>query len=257
MESFEIKKIKGQTAKVCKDYLASEVPLTIFIEEKEIVTLLCTPADISDLTAGFLFTSGLIKEFSEIKKIILNKEQWTVYVDLADDSHMEELVFKRMYTSGCGRGTLFYNALDLMHRQKIESELKIKTKQVSKLMNTFQKSSELYLKTGGTHGAAIAGTESLEIFREDIGRHNAIDKVIGAALAENCVFGSKVLLTSGRVSSEVIFKVQKCRIPIVISKSAPTDQTVKHAREMNLTLIGFSRGSRMNVYSGEERIILT
>lgn len=256
MKSFNIKQIKAGKEKVIDDFIAEEVPFTINIGDREIVTLLSTPENLKELSVGFLFTSGLIKKANEIKKIVIDEQKWVIYIDLIDDIQMEKLVFKRLYTSGCGRGTLFYNALDIMYRSKINSGLKIKNTLISGLMTNFQKKSETYLKTGGVHSAAIADGEKILFFAEDIGRHNAIDKVIGAALLEGEGLGEKVLITSGRISSEVVFKMRKCQIPIVISKSAPTDQAVKLSREMNITLIGFARGSRMNVYSADERVII-
>ncbi len=113
----------------------------------------------------------------------------------------------------------------------------------------------MYSKTGGVHSAALASENEIFIFKEDIGRHNAIDKVIGEGLKKECVFESKIMISSGRISSEVLFKVQKARIPLLVSQSAPTNQAVKLARDMEITLVGFARGNRMNVYSKEERII--
>jgi len=166
------------------------------------------------------------------------------------------LVFKRLYTSGCGRGTLFYNAIDIMYKSKIVSDLRIKSTQISALMKDFKKRSRIYLKTGGIHSAALLDEKNIIVFREDIGRHNAIDKVIGGMILKNIPLDNKILATSGRISSEVLLKVRKCNIPIVISKSAPTNQAVRLAREMGITLIGFARGARMNIYSREERIVI-
>ncbi len=122
-------------------------------------------------------------------------------------------------------------------------------------MLMFQKRSEGYLSTGGTHSAALAEGRSILVFKEDIGRHNAIDKVIGSRLADKEDFGNKIMITSGRISSEVLLKIQKCSIPLIVSRSAPTNQAVKLAKDMDITLVGFARGSRMNVYNGQERII--
>ncbi len=123
-------------------------------------------------------------------------------------------------------------------------------------MTDFQKESKIYLQTGGVHSAALADNAGILIFKEDIGRHNAIDKVIGQGLREKVDFSNKIMITSGRISSEVLLKTQKCRIPLIVSKSAPTNQAVKLAKDMGITLIGFARGARMNVYSEEARIKL-
>ncbi len=254
MESFTITRIRENTREAAEDVVAEEVPFTLHLEGKELVTLLCSPFDLEDLARGFLFTSGLIRKSSEIKKITIDTQRWSCHIEMSNKD-VENLIFKRLYTSGCGRGTIFYNALDIMHRSKIVSEFKINSTAVGKLMLDFKKCSEVYLKTGGVHSAALADESGILNFREDIGRHNAIDKVIGDVLSQNKTFKDKILITSGRISSEVVFKVKKCGMPIIISRAAATNQAVRLAREMNLTLVGFARGSRMNVYSTEERII--
>jgi FdhD protein len=253
METFTITKIKGNDREITEDVVAQEIPFTVILRNKELVTLLCSPFDLEDLVRGFLFTSGLIKGAAEIKNMMIDRERWSCYVDMPK-VETEKLIFKRLYTSGCGRGTLFYSVLDIMYKSKVISDFKIKTGSIADLMNDFQKRSEVYLKTGGTHSAALSDGKDILVFREDIGRHNAIDKAVGRALMNNCDFKNTLLITSGRISSEVLFKVRKGGIPMVVSKSAPTNQAVKLAREMDITVIGFARGTRMNVYSGEKRV---
>jgi FdhD protein len=254
METFTITKIKANAKEVTEDVVAQEAPFTLNLSEKELVTLLCSPFDLEDLVKGFLFTSGLIRNLNQVKRITIDSQRWSCYIEL-DNKDTENLVFKRLYTSGCGRGTLFYNPLDIMHRSKIVSEFKIDSNAVSRLMLDFQRRSEVYLKTGGVHSAALANKQEIFAFREDIGRHSAIDKVIGHALSQNKALEDNILITSGRISSEVVFKVKKCCIPIVISRSAATNQAVRLAREMDVTLVGFARSNKMNIYSKEERII--
>ncbi len=254
-ETVKIVKIKGTEKEVVEDIVVEEVPLTLNVNDKELVTLLCTPIDLENLVRGFLFTSGLIKKIQDIKKIVINQEQWVAYIDLADAAIMNDLIFKRLYTSGCGRGTLFYSVQDMINRSRVLSDFKIATIKINALMRDFQKKSELYLKTGGVHSAALADDKGILAFKEDIGRHNAIDKVVGQALKEDILFENKIMITSGRISSEVLFKIQKCDIPVIISKSAPTNQAVKLAKDMGITLVGFARGNRMNIYSNEGRVI--
>ncbi len=123
-------------------------------------------------------------------------------------------------------------------------------------MEEFRKHSEIHRQTGGVHAAALADHTGMLVFREDIGRHNAVDKVIGAYLVQGSSFHDKLLLTSGRLSSEILQKAEACCLPIVVSRGAPTDRSVALARERNITLIGFARGRRMNIYSAEQRIMV-
>jgi len=255
METIIITKIEQNTRKTTEDVVTSEVPFTLSVNGEELVTLLCSPFDLEDLARGFLFTSGLIKNLDEIKKILIDKQRWAAYVDTEKGSRIDrDLIFKRIYTSGGGRGTLLCNTLDIIPN-KITSNFTIKSSEALVLMADFQKKSESYFRTGGVHSAALADKENILVFREDIGRHNAIDKVVGQMLLENSSFEGMILMTSGRIPSEVLLKVQKCSVPVVISRSAPTNQAVRYAREMNVTLIGFARDNRMNIYSAEERII--
>lgn len=256
METFNILKIKNNNKEMVDDLVVEEVPLTLLIDNKEFVTLLCTPSDIEDLVRGFLFTSSLIHQAQDIEKIIIDRERWSVYIELADKGVNTNFVFKRLYTSGCGRGMLFYSVQDISNRRKVTSDLKLGIDKIVCLMLEFQKKSEGYLSTGGTHSAALGIENGILAFREDIGRHNAVDKIIGYWLSQRQDFQDKVMLTSGRISSDVILKIQKCMMPIIISRSAPTNQAIKLARDMGITLVGFARGNRMNIYSGEERIKL-
>jgi len=254
MEKFKLSKVKGHSSKIEEDLLAEEIPLTINLNGNELATLLCTPRDLEDLTSGFLFTSGLISNMSDMKHMGIDRQRLTAYVEVSKKNIKEELIFKRLYTSGCGRGTLFYNAHDLLKSEKIKTNLKIKSSVIFGLMHDFQKKSLVYLKTGGTHSAALANDQEILVFKEDIGRHNTIDKIIGHSLRENILLEDKMLITSGRISSEVLLKSQKCKFPLIISKGAPTNQAVKLAQDMHITLAGFVRGQSMNIYSRAERI---
>lgn len=254
IRKFKITRLKEKEKELLEDSVVREIPLTLKLAEKELVTLLCTPADLEDLTTGFLFTSGIINKAGDIKEIIIDRERWISYAELVDKNNMEELAFKRLYTSGCGRGILFYNIADIANRAKITSDLSIRAEKINVLMGDLQKKSGVYRLTGGTHSAAIADAGGIVLFREDIGRHNAIDKVVGGGLKRGFSFGDKIILTSGRISSEVLLKIQKCGVPVIVSRGAPTDQAVMLARDMQVTLVGFARGSRMNIYSSGERI---
>ncbi len=255
MEKFEIKVIKGKEKLSTTDWVTEEIPLTIYLNSKELVTLQASPFDLEELVIGFLFTSGFIKEKSEIKNITIDPERWRAGVELDGQNSAENLAFKRLYTSGCGKGVIYYNPIDMLQRTKLTSGFYISSDRIITLMKEFQKKSEEFKSTGGVHSAGLCDQEKIIIFKDDIGRHNAIDKVIGSAISKGLSFADKIFLTSGRLSSEILLKVNKCRSPVIASSSAPTNQAVKLARELNTTLIGFVRGGRMNIYSGEERIV--
>ena len=238
------------------DVVVTEFPLTIVLNNQELVTLLCSPKNLDYLAVGFLSFEGLLKSKEDIKKITVDERRGVVRVETeAENKEAGELVFKRLITSGCGRGTSFYSAADVGEGMKVESQTKISAVEVFELVSEFQHRSQIFKSTGGVHSAALCDTKSILIFSEDIGRHNAIDKIFGECILKDIPTGDRILVTSGRVSSEILLKAAKRNIPLLISKSAPTDMGVKLANDLGVTLIGFVRGKRMNVYANDWRIL--
>ena len=138
---------------------------------------------------------------------------------------------------------------------RVESDITISARQVFALIDEFSQCSPIYKATGGVHSAALCNTDSIIVFSEDIGRHNAIDKILGQCLLEDMPTEGRLIVTSGRVSSEILLKVARRNIPLLISKAAPTSLGVKLADDLGVTLIGFARGKRMNIYANERRVI--
>jgi FdhD protein len=160
----------------------------------------------------------------------------------------------RIITSGCGKGMTFFDYKDFSQCRKIESKITISSEKISLLIADFQKMSTLFKETGGVHSAALSDGKEILLFAEDLGRHNALDKIFGEALEKGSALSDKVILTSGRLTSEMVIKILKRGVPVLASPSAPTDMAVRLARQMNLTLVGFARGKRMNIYSASERV---
>jgi len=237
-----------------EEAVAKEFPVTIILNDQELVTLLCSPGNLDYLAVGFLSSEGFLNSKDEIKKIVVDDQRGVVRLETVGDKGLaRDVLFKRLITSGCGRGTSFYSAADAAS-QKVESQMKISADEVFALVREFQHSSEVYLATHGVHSAALCDGKSILIFSEDIGRHNAIDKIFGKCLLEDIPTEDRVVITSGRISSEILHKVAKKSIPIIISISAPTNLGVKVADTLGITLIGFVRGKKMNVYTNEWRI---
>jgi FdhD protein len=254
MENLQVTIIDHGEKKSAKLPVSEEVPLTIEANGRELATLLCSPEHLKNLMTGFLFTNGLIQNLSQQKLLTIDTERWKAGVKIEGDGFADDLVFKRIYTSGCGKGVIFHNPLDLINRVKIVSDFNIESEIIREFMKTFQKQSQEHQLTHGIHSAALASRNEILIFRDDIGRHNAIDKVIGEALYTNVGFMDTILLTSGRISSEILSKALRCRMPVLAAIGAPTNQAVKLARQVGLTIVGLVKGAKMFVYSGEERI---
>jgi FdhD protein len=238
------------------DIVAREFPLTVILNNQELVTLLCTPTHLDYLAVGFLSSEGLLKSKDEIKKITVDEQRGVVRVETGEETKQAgELVFKRLITSGCGRGASFYSAADAIGQREVESKTSVSAIEVFELVREFQHRSRIFRTTGGVHSAALCDTKNILIFSEDIGRHNAIDKIFGECFLQDIPTDGRVIITSGRVSSEILLKAVKRNIPLLISKSAPTDMGVKLAGDLGVTLIGFVRGKRMNVYANDWRVV--
>ena len=256
IEKVTMQRVTEQGKNDADDIVIKESPLTIIFNNRELVTLLCSPTDLKYLAVGFLFSEGLLNSKDEIRKITVDERGGVVRVDTdKGEEFADELVFKRLITSGCGRGASFYSAADIQDQAPVESRLTISTDQVFSLTREFQHRSEVYRATGGVHSAALRGRDSILVFSEDIGRHNAIDKIFGQCLLKDIPTDDGIIITSGRISSEILLKVTRRNIPILISKSAPTSLGVRLAADLGVTLIGFVRGKRMNVYTHGWRVV--
>ena len=233
-----------------------EVPLTIFLNDHEIVTLLCLGDHFKSLAVGFLKSEGLINRAEELKSVFVDEDNHLVRVEVEEDTSLAEKLFlRRTVTSGCGKGTTFYNALDTLVMGKIVSPLTIRVDQVFHLMHRLVEASELYKITGGTHNSALATVEDLVLFRTDIGRHNAVDKIYGECFLNNIFLKDKVLVTTGRITSEILIKTGRMGIPVLISRSAATSLAISLAKQIEVALIGYVRGKNLVVYTGRERVI--
>lgn len=237
------------------DVVAREFALTIVLNGQELVTMLCSPTQLKYLALGFLASEGLIRNKEDIKKVLLNERRGAVRVETKGELAIDgEMIFKRAITSGCGKGTAFYSVADTLYQVPVESKIEISAQTLFSLMKEFQHNSGVFKLTGGVHSAALCDKDDILIFSEDIGRHNAVDKILGQCFWEGIPTEDRIVLTSGRISSEILSKMAKRGIPIVVSRSAPTDLAIRTAESLGITLIGFVRGKRMNIYANDWRI---
>jgi FdhD protein len=163
---------------------------------------------------------------------------------------------KRVYTSGCGKGVMYTSIAELSLKHPISTKLQVTSQELIKAMKWVQSCSQLHRSTGGVHTATISFSGELPGFHiDDIGRHNAVDKVIGKLLMEKNQQRDMLLMVTGRISSEILFKAKRFGIPIIVSRGAPTHQTILLARQMGITIVGFVRGSNFAVYTFTDRII--
>lgn len=236
--------------------LIKEVPLTIFLNRKEVVTLLCLGDHMKELAIGFLGSEGFIEKCSDIRSIKMDEEKGTAEIETVSENPLAEGLFeRRTITSGCGKGSTFYNAMDAFRCKKVESDIRVASAYLLELMKRLNENSELYRDTHGVHSAVLADTKGVIVFREDIGRHNAVDKINGYSLLNGVDLSDKILVTTGRVSSEVLIKAGKMSVPIILSRSVPTALAVSIAGEVGITIAGFARGGSVSIYSHGKRIV--
>lgn len=248
-------RIKDGNREEINETVAQEAVLRIFLNDQEMVALSCTPHDQAFLAVGFLVSEGFLKSKDEIKSIDRSESTVTVHTD-AFHEIPEDSRSKGVLTSGCGKGKTFadWEKINPLEDIMVNLDLALSSSEVLELMFQFEKRSELFRQTGGVHSAALAARDGIILFNEDIGRHNAVDKVLGESFLKELELKDKLLVTSGRVSSDIVSKLWNCGISMVISRTAPTSLAVKMAQKLGITIAGFVRGSRMNVYSFPARI---
>ena len=248
-EMFTILQVTEEGRTNIEAVVAREFSLTIILNKRELVTLLCSPINLEYLAVGFLFSEGLIKGKDEITKIVLNEEQGVIWLETEEDRDFTG----RLIASSGARGAAYHTIVDVQSQIMVKTE--ISASEVLALVEDFEHRSPIYRATGGVHSAALCSRDSILIFSEDIGRHNAIDKIFGECILKDTSTAERIIITSGRISSEILVKVAKRDIPIIISLAVPTDVAVRLATDLGLTIIGRVRGKKMNVYTEGWRVI--
>lgn len=260
MLQVNITKIDLSTGKAKKitDYVAEEKPLYLFVNKTFWATILCSPNNLKELAVGHLLSEGILESTEEIDEVVLKEAESTCVVKLKAGVNVEDRVklsrlHARVIPSACGSGSPYqYTG----KTPRVESKLQVKAQVVFDSVNQLNFKAEGFRQTGGLHVAAIySGEGSLVTLAEDVGRHNAVDKVIGLAALNNVDFGMCFLALSGRMSGDVAFKAAKVGLPIVASLAAALSSGIAMAESSNLTLAGFVRGKRMNIYTSPERIM--
>ncbi|MBU0692508.1 formate dehydrogenase accessory sulfurtransferase FdhD [bacterium] len=241
-----------------QDWIARETTLTVVVNGSELVSFSSSPDHCQDLALGFLFTEGVITSRGDIARLHHDVSADRVEVDLAEgiDFKPAEWNRTRTLTSGCGQGVQL-NAPPKPRRViKDEEPLCVDATYFRRLFSNLRAFSVWYERTGCIHQSTLVPIPGAPIIREDIGRHNAVDKAIGAGLAAGVNFGHSLLSTTGRLSSDMTSKAARAGIPMIVSRSAPTSLAVAIAEDAGMTLIGFVRGPRINIYTHPHRINL-
>ncbi len=241
-----------------EDSIVTEHPITIKLNQKEFATLVCTPEYIEDMVIGFLASEGVIRGYADIDDIWIQEKEGFAHVKTNYVNHFYEKFHSKRYISSCcgksRQGFVFFNDAKMSHYFK-DVNVKLTFEECFRLMEEMQKSSSVFIETGGVHNAALCSKDGMILSRLDIGRHNALDKIYGYCLRNQISLKDKVIVFSGRISSEILSKVAKIGCEIILSKSAPTELALDLAEELGITTVGFIRNHALNVYTRLDRII--
>jgi len=232
-----------------------EKPLTIFLNNQEIVTLMSIGDHPKFLAIGYLLNQNMIRISDKIKKIEYEKDIETIVVRTNRTTNYEQKLKKKITTSGCAQGTVFGDIYKEIEKIKLPSRNKIKHKWIYELSKKITLTPSLYIEAGAIHGSILCNKNQPLIYMEDVGRHNAVDKIAGYMFLNNIKAIDKIFYTTGRLTSEMVIKTVKMGIPILISRSGFTSWGVELAQKTNLTLIGRAKGKRYIVLSGIQRLI--
>ena len=248
--------VSSRTANHIKDCVAQERPLHLFLNRTLYATIFCTPSKLKELAVGHLISEGIVKSIEEIEAVNLKKNvcrvKLTGSVDLDKRLSLSKH-FRRVILSACGSKETYTPAQRL---PRIKSNLTFKAETVLDCVNSLNSVAKIYRKTGGVHAAAIFTSDgTLMASAEDVGRHNAVDKVIGIMMRRKIDLGKCILALTGRMTGDIVMKAARLGVPVLASMAAAIDSGIAVAKKADLTLVGFVRGKRMNIYSYPERIL--
>ncbi len=248
-------KAKGLLLEWVEDSVVREVPLTIHYNREEIATLLCSPSQTNELVYGFLLNEGFIRVPEDIYEFRHDPVDHLVWIEGKPCVLQKELMSKRFVSACCGKSRAsFCFANDVLMVKPLSSTPSISLQETYGYVNFLQSNSTLFESTGGVHSGGVGYQGDILLTSYDIGRHNVFDKLSGGAFQTGLKLENHVIFFSGRVSSEILLKVAKMKVPILIARGAPTDMALSQAAALNITVIGFAREQGLNIYTCPERI---
>jgi len=235
--------------------VVTEKPLTVFLNSQEIVTLMTIGDEPELLAVGFLLNQNMLRRGDKISGIDYEEDLDVVVVRTDQETDFEKVLKKKTITSGCAQGTVFGDLMDKLSSISLSSSERLRTSWIYELSKKINNTPSIYLEAGAIHGCVLCKQNHPLIYMEDVGRHNAIDKIAGYMFLNNIEPIDKIFYTTGRLTSEMVIKTVQMMIPILVSRSGFTAWGVELAREAGLTLVGRAKGRRFIVLSGTERII--
>ncbi|PGY07992.1 formate dehydrogenase family accessory protein FdhD [Bacillus sp. AFS031507] len=255
--SFSIVRFKDGELSRTDDTIVTEFPITIKLNQVEFATLVCTPEYLEEMVIGFLASENVIKHFDDIEDIWIEEGRGFAHVTVKQQPDLyEKLRSKRYVTSCCGMSRQgFYFVNDALTAKKLHHiKLTLTPNKCISLMKALQQEAATFKRTGGVHNAALCDQNGMLVMRMDIGRHNALDKLYGFCVKDSIPTNDKILVFSGRISSEILIKASKMGCSVVLSKAAPTELALEMANKLGITTVGFIRNQSFNIYTHDWRI---
>jgi len=228
-----------------------ETPVSLTVNGKVWLTFMCTPVNLEAMSVGFLYNEGIIESMEEVEDVHVCEHGDNVDVWL---SHSVEQPQSWRRTSGCTGGVTAVDALARVDVSFDGDQPRVQPETIGLLVESLFESQELYRETGGVHTSALSDGEKVIVAAEDIGRHNTLDKIAGLCLMQELWPQTRILITTGRISSEMLQKAARMQAPILISRTSPSSLSIEMAERYGITLIGYARRDRFNVYSNLQRI---
>jgi FdhD protein len=227
-----------------------EQPLTVYVNGERFLTLLCTPVKLDALVLGYLWMEKVIRGLDDVAALTVSEVDGRADVTLA---RPVTLPTERILTSGCGGGITF--RIDPRLFTRLDSRLRVRPPDLAARMKDLYGEAVQYQASRGIHGAALADPDRLLVVAEDVGRHNAVDKLKGEALLRDLSTIDRMLLSTGRISSEMLLKAARMGVPVVASRTSPTEMAVALAEQLGVTVIGYVRSDSLNLYTGEAVVV--
>ncbi|MEM7463343.1 MAG: formate dehydrogenase accessory sulfurtransferase FdhD [Pseudomonadota bacterium] len=243
-----------QTGKPVETRVVTERPLTLFLNRQEIVTMMTIGDHPKLLALGYLLNQNMLKTGDKVDEIDYDDDLGVVVVRTPEETDFESKLQKKVRTSGCAQGTIFADVIEAFEDIQLSPDAVLKTSWLQTLTKQINTAPSLYLTAGAIHGCVLCKQDRPLVYMEDVGRHNAVDKIAGWMFENNETASDKIFYTTGRLTSEMVIKTVMMGIPILISRSGFTAWGVELARQAGLTLIGRARGKRFIALAGNERI---
>lgn len=248
--------VKNEKGEVKEVEIAGELPLTILVDGHEIVTLMTLGAKPEQLALGYLRNQRLISEIETIESVRVDWQTESVHIQTKDGNggQLREKLTGRTVTTGCGQGTIFSCTIDGLYATRL-LPITLRQSQLSRLLKSLASYNDIYKSAGAVHGCALCSTEKVELFVEDVGRHNAADTIAGQMWLEQITGRNKVFYSTGRLTSEIVMKVALMEIPVIISRSGITHMGLILAQDLGMIMIARIKGDKFLIFNGQQHFI--